>query len=132
MPHYPLTLLNNQLQPVHPAQYLAAVKGVDVQANLKALWDMPYDADPILEPDFIGLTHGQVVMFRQIKLAAEGEGSSVDRVLNRMIGMPVQTTKNLNVRTTYQEYLDEIARKEGLIDAEGRVIREVSADPEIE
>ena len=107
---------------IHPAQYLANIRSSDVKKSLTTLWDMPYDADPLLEPEFVGLTHGQVVMSRQFQMAVRGDGAAVDRILDRMIGKPEQVNKNLNVNGTYKEFLEEVAKAEGLLDANGEVI----------
>lgn len=98
--------------------YLSLVKNDDVKANIKALWNMPYEADEILEPEFVGLTYGQVILFQQIKTAVRGDGQATDRILDRMIGRPEQVNKNLNVSGTYAEWLDQIAKQEGIIDAD--------------
>lgn len=114
--------MRKQVLAVHPAQYLATIKSSNVKASLTALWDMPYDADPILEPEFVGLTHGQVIMSQQVQQAIRGEGAAVDRLLDRMIGKPEQVNKNLNVNTTYKEFLEEVAKAEGELDTNGNVI----------
>lgn len=106
----------------HPAQFLSNIKAADVKANIKAMWEIPYDADPILEPEFVGLSHGQVIIAQQFKKAVGGDGESTDRLLDRMIGKPEQTNKNLNVQGTYKDFLEEVGRQEGIIDADGRVI----------
>lgn len=123
MMNQPLSKKNQtytQTLSIHPAQVLAHVKRDDVKANIRELWCAPYDADPILEPDFVGLTHGQVILLQQMRLAARGEGGAVDRVLDRLIGKPEQVNKNLNVQGTYKDFLEEVARKEGIIDVDAR------------
>lgn len=107
---------------IHPAQALAAVKKSDIKANIIALWNTPYDADPILEPEMVGLTHGQVVLMQQVKMAVRGDGAAVDRLLDRMIGKPESINKNLNANMSYKDWLEEVAKQEGIIDANGRVI----------
>lgn len=122
----PIPLVNipntNQMVFRHPAQYLAAVRQSDVKGTIKALWEMPYDADPILEPELVGLTQGQVVLSMQIKAAMRGEGGATDRLLDRFIGKPEQINKNLNLGGSYKDFLEEVARQEGIIDVEGNVI----------
>lgn len=113
---------HRQVLAIHPAQYLANIKSSKIKESLTALWDMPYDADPILEPEFVGLTHGQVIMSRQVQMAIQGDGGSVDRLLDRMIGKPEQVNKNLNLNASYRDFLDEVAKAEGQIDADGNVI----------
>lgn len=117
-----------QVLSIHPAQVLANIKRDDVKANIKALWSAPYDADPILEPDYVGLTHGQVILFQQMKFAIKGDGNATDRLLDRMIGRPEQINKNLNVSGTYRDFLEEVAIAEGIIDAESRPIQTESID----
>lgn len=111
---------------VHPAQILATIKKSDVKASIQALWCAPYDADPILEPEYVGLTHGQVILLQQVKQAIRGDGQSVDRLLDRFIGKPEQLNKNMNINGTYKDFLEEIARSEGIIDVDGRVKEENS------
>ena len=108
---------------MHPAKYLAQIKKDDVKGALKVIWGMPYDADPILEPDFIGLTTGEVIMLVQAKRAIEGDGSAVDRILDRMIGKPEQLNKNLNLTGSYAEWLEQIDKMEkDIVDVESRPI----------
>jgi hypothetical protein len=117
-------LNKNQLCATHPAQYLASVKLHDVKGSVKEFWCTPYDADPILEPELVGMSYGQVILFRQFQLAARGVGESVDRLLDRMIGKPEQTNKNLNLQGSYKDFLEEVAKAEGIIDIDGRVVSE--------
>ena len=111
-----------QLCAMHPAHYLALVKVDDVKANIKAFWTAPYDADPILEPELVGMTMGQVILFKQVQQAACGLGESVDRLLDRMIGKPEQLNKNVNLTGTYRDFLEEVAKREGIIDIDGRIV----------
>lgn len=125
-----------QVLAFHPAQYLATVRRHDVKANIKAIWSMPYDADPILEPECVGLTHGQVILMGQFKSALAGSGDAVDRLLDRMIGKPEQVNKNLNLGGSYKDFLEEVAKLEGNLPADGDIIdaqaRSVGPDePEI-
>lgn len=113
---------SKRISAMHPAQYLALIKVDDVKANIKQFWTMPYDGDPILEPELVGLTFGQVILFRQVQQAAHGLGESVDRLLDRMIGKPEQLNKNINVHGSYKDWLEEVAKAEGVIDVDGRII----------
>lgn len=126
-----ISLLNyaSQSLAVHPLQYLNTVKRGDIKGNLKAMWNMPYDADPLLEPEFVGLSCGQVILLTQVKQAVRGDGSATDRLLDRMIGRPEQTNKNLNVQGTYKDFMEEVARAEGIIDVDASSA--VSDQPEI-
>ena len=127
-----LSLSKKQLCSIHPAQYLASVKSEDVKGNIKQFWGMPYDADPILEPELVGLTYGQVILFKQVQDAAKGIGESVDRLLDRMIGKPEQLNKNINVNKSYKDWLEEVAIEEGIIDIDGHVIPEGTSTSSVE
>lgn len=113
-----------QMMAANPAQYLARVRASDVKGTIKALWDLPYDADPILEPEAVGMTYGQVILQRQFNAAVHGDGAALDRLLDRMIGKPEAINKNLNANLSYKDWLEEVAKKEGLLDADGRVIED--------
>ncbi|MDE1866580.1 MAG: hypothetical protein KGI08_02570 [Thaumarchaeota archaeon] len=97
---------------MNPAKYLALVKKDDIKGTLKEIWTMPYDADPILEPEFTGLTYGQVILMEQAKRAIGGDGGAVDRILDRLIGKPEQINKNMNISGTYAEWLEQIDKME--------------------
>lgn len=105
----------------HAAQILANIKKEDVGQNMRELWCMEYPADPILEPDLVGLTYGQVALYRQMHRASAGSGEAFDRVLDRMVGKPLQATLNKNINGTYKDFLEEVAKEEGnIIDVEAR------------
>ena len=52
--------------PDHPAEYLAKLKLAynDTKGAIGAVAHMPYPADPLLEPELIGLTYYQVGLIR--------------------------------------------------------------------
>jgi hypothetical protein len=104
----------------HPADHLLMVREKDVKGIIRAFWNMPYDGDPLLEPETDGLTVGEVVLLRQITRAAVGDGQATDRILDRLIGKPMQVNANLNATGSYKDFLREIAVKEGLLDDNGR------------
>jgi len=113
---------NSKVHYLHPSQYLANLKSQDLKANMQLMLDMPYDADPILEPEFIGMTYRQVIIYRQIQLAVKGDGAAVDRIWDRIEGRPTQVNTNVNVNGTYKDFLTEVARKEGFIDVDATSI----------
>ena len=106
----------------HPAEYLAKLKvaTTDTRGNIKAVMHMPYPADPLVEPEFVGLTFYQVALIKQAELACIGELNSLEFFTDRDIGKPAQT--NVNITTdveTYSSFLEKIARAEGeIIDVE--------------
>lgn len=106
----------------HPMDYLIAVRNQGTKKQIGAMMGMPYPADPITEPEFVGLTYGEVALFRQVQAAADGSGSALDRILDRSDGKPVNTNVNVTP-ASYMDFLDEIAKKEkeGIIDVDGVV-----------
>lgn len=103
---------------VHPALYLARIKRDDIKGTFKALWNHPYPADPLLEPEFEGLTYGQVAVHQQMIAAARGSLEALNTILDRIIGKPEQVNKNLNVQGTYADFMEQVAIKEGIIDVD--------------
>jgi len=102
----------------HPASYLARLKVAmtDTRGNVKAIMHMPYPADPLVEPEFAGMTYYQVGLLQQARLAAIGELDSLEFFTDRDIGRPAQV--NLNVNTSeesYSAFLKRIAIAEGEI-----------------
>ena len=98
----------------HPAEVLALFKDADFKSQAKHLWSVTYPADPVLEPDLIGLTYGQAITYTQMRKAACGNDAAVDRVLDRLYGKAVQTNTNVNVNASYKDFLDEVAKQEGI------------------
>lgn len=112
----PLKLfLSGQSLAEHPAQYLARIKqaSTDTRGNIKAVMHMPYPADPLLEPEFVGLTFYQVALLRQAQLAAIGELDSLEFFTDRDIGKPAQVNLNINTEETLEQFLKKIAIAEG-------------------
>lgn len=108
-------ILNKLLLPVHPAQYLGRIKASEVKSTIEVIWNNPYPACPVLEPEFVGLSYGQVAILKQVLLASQGDPGAFDRVLDRMVGRPLQVNKNMNVNKNYRDFLLDIAVEEGLI-----------------
>ena len=106
----------------NPAQYLATLKVQfnDARGMIGAIAHSPYPADPLVEPELVGLTYYQVGLIRQAQLMGVGSLEAMEFFTDRMIGKPAQV--NLNVNTdgeSYTAFLDKIAKAEGeVIDVE--------------
>lgn len=98
--------------PVHPAQLLNGIKATQVKRTMEVLWDCEYPACPVLEPEYVGLSYGQVAIKKQITMAAQGNSEAFERVLDRIIGKPMQVNQNLNVNKSYKDFLDELAAQD--------------------
>ncbi len=99
----------------HPAQYLAKLKVAmtDTRNNIKAVMHMPYPADPLLEPELMGLTYYQVALIKQAQLATLGELDSLEFFTDRDIGRPAQVNVNIETKETLESFLRKIAIAEG-------------------
>jgi len=99
----------------NPAAYLARLKTAetDVRGQIVNIAHMPYPADPLVEPELIGLTYYQVGLLRQAEGMAAGGIYPLEFFTDRMIGKPAQVNLNLNPTQTYAEFLKQIAAAEG-------------------
>lgn len=84
---------------------LAQLDSKQTPQMIEAALNAPYPADPLLEPDFVGLTNAQVMVIRQVLRAAGGSGDAFDRIMDRLVGKPTNTSKNLNVSASYEDFL---------------------------
>ena len=114
---------------VHPAQLIAKVdpdlfpeaarainaltsaKASDLGGMVEAALDLPYPADPALEPDLVGLTDAQVAVMKQVKMAALGDGFAFDRVFDRTVGKPVAKKVSVKASVKYTDFLDGIKKQ---------------------
>ncbi len=106
----------------HPAEYLAKLKlkFQDTRAQIRAVMNMPYPADPLIEPELAGLTYYQVGLIRQAQLAGVGSLEALEFFTDRDIGKPAQVNANVNISAeSYADFLKRIAVAEGeIIDVE--------------
>ena len=104
-----------RVMPTHPAEYLAGLKTLpsDARKQIANIAHMPYPADPLLEPEFVGLTYYQVGLLKQAGGMAVGCLDSMEFFTDRLIGRPAQVNLNVNTtRQSYEEFLDTIVRAE--------------------
>ena len=104
-----------RVMPTHPAEYLARLKTLpsDARKQIANIAHMPYPADPLLEPEFVGLTYYQVGLLKQAGGMAVGCLDSMEFFTDRLIGRPAQVNLNVNANAeSYTEFLDRIAKTE--------------------
>ena len=99
----------------HPAEYLAKLKLAfnDTRGQIRAVMNMPYPADPLLESELVGLTYYQVGLIRQAQLAGVGSLDALEFFTDRDIGKPAQLNLQVNATESYAEFLKKIAIAEG-------------------
>ena len=77
---------------------------------------MPYPADPLLEPELIGLTYYQVGLIRQAQAMGVGSLEALEFFSDRLIGKPAQVNLNVSANAeSYAEFLKRVAIAEGEI-----------------
>jgi hypothetical protein len=110
---------------MNPAEYLAKLKTLpsDARKQIANIAHMPYPADPLVEPEFVGLTYYQVGLLKQAGGMALGLLDSMEFFTDRLIGKPAQVNLNLNTNAeSYTEFLDRIAKAEAeTIDVENEL-----------
>jgi hypothetical protein len=118
-----------RLDNFHPLEYLSKARSLPIAKTIMAALNMPYPADPFVEPEFVGLTCGEVAIIRQTLYAANGSQDSLNFLLDRAIGKAQQTNLNLNATMTYQDFLDKTAaelEKENVINVTHRESDEIT------
>ena|SRR5665213_577762 len=97
----------------HPLKYLGSIDAVDTRKQISGVMGMPYPADPLVEPEFVGLTYYQVALLRQAERSARhGDLASLEFFSDRMIGRPAQVNVNVNANESYTDFLKTIAAEE--------------------
>ena len=107
--------LPTHILPTHPAEYLAKLKvpSTDARKQIANIAHMPYPADPLLEPEYVGLTYFQVGLLKQAGGMALGLIGSMEFFADRLVGKPAQVNVNINTQAeSYVEFLDRIAKEE--------------------
>lgn len=61
------------------------------------------------EPEKQGMTLLEAALFEAATQAADGDLEALDRVLNRLMGKPMQQVASVNFTGTLQDFLDTIA-----------------------
>ena len=97
----------------HPLKYLSDTNTMDCRKTISAIANMPYPADPLVEPEYMGLTYFQVSVLKQAEQAARyGSLYSLEFISDRIIGKPAQINLNVNAGESYTQFLEKIAEAE--------------------
>jgi hypothetical protein len=71
-----------------------------------------YDADAVLEPEFVGKTNLEVMVLKRTRRAARsGDMDEVESLLDRIVGKPKTTAEVTKKVITYEDALREIQRR---------------------
>lgn len=86
-----------------------------VRDIIAAAASLPYEGEGSflgLEPELFGHTKLEVAMIRLMRRAAGGDLDAVKIVLDRLMGKPEQLSKTFEVKGTYKDFLEVLAKKE--------------------
>ena len=100
-----IALVDGEAVPVGRSQITPA----QILEQFKSVVAMPYSGK---EADKIGMTLIEAALYSAAKKAADGDTDAMEKILNRLMGKPLQQVQNLNMTTTLKEFLDAIARTE--------------------
>ena len=119
-----LTIENSEI--VYPAgKSVAVVMGktipigarqlspAEIVGQIKDMVSLPYMGK---EPDKIGMTLIEAAIYSAAKKAADGDLDALEKVLNRLMGKPVQQV--ISATGSLKEFLDAIARSDGTAPAD--------------
>ncbi len=95
---------------------------------------VPYRRTPLeiefrIDERFEGMSNGEVMMLRMAEDAARGDHKATDMILDRILGKPKMVSENRNLNVNYQDYLEEIARKENESEFEDADFEQDSLSP---
>ena len=80
-----------------------------IQDQMRTLMEeamnLPYDGE---DQRYIGLTKGQAIVVDLIDQASLGDKDARKEVLDRVLGKPVQNIKSVTLRTTLEDFLDNL------------------------
>lgn len=117
-----------RLNEYHPYDYLITVRDGSLKDRITKAMDIPYPADPLFEPELLGLTMGEVAILKQVQMASHGSINSLELILDRTVGKVANNNVNLNATMTYQDFLDKIAREDGVVDIDGSGVSQRESD----
>lgn len=77
--------------------------------------DMPYDGD---DPSLQGMTMGWAMAIQEARKAAQGDSGAFSRIMDRIVGPPVQKSQTMNFNGNLSDFLDKVSEhtKEVVID----------------
>ena len=81
--------------------------------TLKVSLDLPYGGnDPFLR----GLSFGEVMVVQEARKAEEGDSGAFGRIMDRIVGPPVQKSQTVSIHGDLSEFLDKVSEQTKVID----------------
>jgi len=85
----------------------------EVLTQIKDVLRQPYKGRDV---DKFGMTLLEAALYAAAKKAADGDIDALDKVLNRLVGKPLQTV--VSASGTLSEFLDRVANDKAVIDVD--------------
>lgn len=98
-----MALIDGMVVPIGPKQLSPS----EIVNQIKDAVSLPYQGT---DADKIGMTLIEAAIYSAAKKAADGDLDALEKVLNRLMGKPMQTV--VSATGTLREFLDGIARAE--------------------
>lgn len=94
---------------------MAASPAEKLMETMKACLDLPYDGN---DPSLQNLTMAEAMVIQEARKAAHGDSYAFGRIMDRIVGPPVQKSQSVNVNADLSDFLDKVAEqsKEVVID----------------
>lgn len=74
--------------------------------TLKVSLDLPYDGN---DPSLQNLTMGEAMVVQEARKAAHGDSAAYNRIMDRLVGAPVQRSESVNFNGNLSDFLDKVA-----------------------
>lgn len=87
------------------------INKTSIKKLAESVLSIPYILD-IADEDLEGLPVAEVMLIRLAQRAAGGDVEALNILLDRVIGKPKQYSESVTMKVSYQEFLEQIAKKE--------------------
>jgi hypothetical protein len=87
------------------------ISKVQIEALASTALSLPFHDPLCLEPEFEGMTNVEVMMVKMARKAAGGDLAVASELLDRVLGRPKQSMESKSLNLSYEDFLNEIARK---------------------
>lgn len=117
-PHKPAVCFTSAIRwvdglPVPVARPMISKEGI--RQLPQAVMSLQYEGnpnDPLEDPEYLKMTNAEVMLIKLANNAGRGDIDATRMLLEYSIGKPKQEIESKQLKLTYQDYLEEIARKE--------------------
>lgn len=76
----------------------------------------PETGEYIVEPQYYGMSNGEVIWQKMATLAAAGSLDHAKYIMDRTLGKPKQSIETTNLNVNYSQFLEQLAEEERMVD----------------